>query len=120
MTPRAPPVRSDRNSVGSSSFRNGAPAVKAASVFSNAGMGCGDLCTKDLAASGAGSGSEYSPIMSSISVPTWPSELARGEILSAKQPCVDSLLQKTSPRKHPPEQYFSRYARPGLDHGFEF
>src|ERR1700730_8325037 len=55
MTPRAPPASSGRSSVGSRSFRNGAPAVKAASVFSNAGMGYDDRSIKDRTASGAGS-----------------------------------------------------------------
>ncbi len=58
MTPRAPPVSNDRSSVGSRSFRNGAQAVKAASVFSNADTGCGDRFIEDRTAFGAGSDSE--------------------------------------------------------------
>src|SRR5450432_3221998 len=85
MTPRAPPASSGRSSVGSRSFRNGAPAVKAASVFSNVGMGCADHCTKDRTASGAGSDSASSPTTSSISAHTWPSKHARGEILPHNQ-----------------------------------
>jgi hypothetical protein len=41
--------------------RNGARAVKAASVFSNAGMGCGDRSIESRRASGAGSDSGSSP-----------------------------------------------------------
>jgi IS5 family transposase len=54
-TPRAPHANSGRSSVGLRSFRSGAPAVKAASVFSNAGMGCVDRSTKGRTASSAGS-----------------------------------------------------------------
>ena len=56
-TPKAPLASSGRSSLGSKSFRNGAQAVKAASVFSNADMGCGDPFIKDRTASGAGSDS---------------------------------------------------------------
>src|SRR6516165_4602913 len=41
------PARKQRQNVGSKSFRNGAPAVKAASVFSNADMGSDDPFIKD-------------------------------------------------------------------------
>ena len=56
-TPRAPPASSGRSSVGLKGFRNGARAVKAASAFSSAGMGCGDRFIEDRTASGAGSDS---------------------------------------------------------------
>ena len=71
-TPKAPHANSGRSSVGSKSFRNGAPAVKVVSAFSNAATGCADRSTKDRTASGAGSDSASSPIPSFISVPTWP------------------------------------------------
>jgi transposase, IS5 family len=56
-TPRVPPGSSGKSSVGSRSFRNGALAVKAGSVFSNAGMACGARSIKDRTASAAGSDS---------------------------------------------------------------
>src|SRR5437016_14054822 len=56
-TPKAPHASSGRNSIGSKGFRNGAPAVKAALAFSNAGMAYDDLFIEDWTASGAGSDS---------------------------------------------------------------
>src|SRR5205085_9925459 len=119
MTPRALPASSGRSSVGSRSFRNGAPAVKAASVSSNVGMDCADHSTKDRTASGAGSDSASSPTTSSISAHTWPSKHARGEIphnqittslysltrlitrlRSPSAPTVNALLQTMLIRNH--------------------
>jgi IS5 family transposase len=57
MTPRALPGSCGRSGVGSRSFRNGGQAVKAVSVFSNAGTGCGARYTEGGPASSAGSDS---------------------------------------------------------------
>ena len=54
-TPRAPCASSGRSNVGLRNFRNGAQGVKAASVFSNADMVCGDRSIGGRTASSAGS-----------------------------------------------------------------
>jgi hypothetical protein len=54
MTLRAPHASSGRSSLGLRSCRSGAQAAKDVSVFSNAGMGCGDRSIKGRTAFVAG------------------------------------------------------------------